>query len=450
MRPLPFTEGPIVTLFTKHTVPMLLGLLAHLLMQALDVWFISQLGTEALSAIGFVFPVTMLFVYLAIGLSAGVASVVARKAATLPTSALNRLICDSQCLAMLIGVVLIICCLVLSDAIFYWMGAPEELIPMIQSYLRLFYINGFLTIAGMVGLSTIRALGNTQVQGVSMLIAALVHAVLDPLFIFGVGHIDGLGLQGAAAAGAIAKCLPFLMAWFALKQSIAGGVNRFSPADFKRSLRAIFYVALPSVGNNLAIPISAFFVTKLLSTYGETAVAGFAIPINIEPMLLLIFHALSSVVGPFMGQNYSMAYFSRIGEATWRLCLFCLLFGFVSAGLLWLSGGRLAYLFTQDESVLKIAQLYFIWVPVSFGFSGIIIVINSSFNGIGKPMPATSISLLRTLILYLPAIYLGSQLDGVRGILIAGSVVNIVCAVIALVWFQRTIRYEKSLSLKSE
>ncbi len=432
----------------KHTAPMLAGLSANLLVQALDVWFIAQLGSDALTAMGFIFPVAMVFIYLAIGLSAGAASLVARKAVEFSPNQLNQLILHIQLLACLIAMFAVGFCWLFIDRLFLVIGAEPAVLPLINDYLPIFYINGFLTIVSMAGLSSIRALGNTKMQGMAMVAAAFVHALLDPFLIFGLGIFEGYGMQGAAMAGAISKIIPLAVAIYALHKKLAGLVFDLHLTGFFRSSRAVLYVALPAIGNNLIIPFSAFMTTALVARFGAKAVAGFAIAANIEPIMLLVFHALSSVVGPYMGQNFAAKRFERIRAANHLICRFSLLSGCLMTGGLWFFGRTIASWFSADEAIIDVASWYLSIIPISYGFSGVVILINSSFNGIGKPVPAAIISALRAAIIYLPLAFMGSWLFALKGVLVAYSFVNILCALIAYCWFQNVIRHDAARAME--
>ena len=85
------------------------------------------------------------------------------------------------------------------------------------------------------------------------------------------------------------------------------------------------------------------------------------------------------------------------------------------------------------------ATVYLWIVPVSYGCAGVVMVISASFNGVGKPVPATVISVSRVVILYLPLAWLGSLLLGIPGIFAAYALVNLLCALLGHFWFRSYI-----------
>jgi Na+-driven multidrug efflux pump len=72
------TDGPITPILINMTIPMIVGMVMMFSFSLVDTFFVSVLGTEALSAISFTFPVTFTIMSLAIGLSIGTSAVVAK------------------------------------------------------------------------------------------------------------------------------------------------------------------------------------------------------------------------------------------------------------------------------------------------------------------------------------------------------------------------------------
>ena len=168
-----FTQGPVQKHLFTQAMPMVWGLLANMSIQVIDIWFISRLGDQPLAAMGFVFPVAMMFMSLSIGLSAGVASVIARQVPLASKKQLRRLITDTQLLGFLLAFIAMLTGWLTMDVLFVALGAEPHLLPLIKDYMRIFYVNGLLTMVAMVALSTVRATGNAKLQGMTMLIAAM-------------------------------------------------------------------------------------------------------------------------------------------------------------------------------------------------------------------------------------------------------------------------------------
>ena len=91
---------------------------------------------------------------------------------------------------------------------------------------------------------------------------------------------------------------------------------------------------------------------------------------------------------------------------------FCIIF-------LYLSAEFFLGFFTSDLEVIKIAKIQLLYCPWGYGFLGLAAICNGSFDAFGKPMPAMTISIARTLIVYVPMAYWFASLMGIRGVFVA-------------------------------
>jgi Na+-driven multidrug efflux pump len=157
-------------------------------------------------------------------------------------------------------------------------------------------------------------------------------------------------------------------------------------------------------------------------------------------MTLVVFYAMSAVIGPFVGQNLGAGKPRRIREAIKRCAVFCTVSGLGIAILLALCAVVLIRLFTDDPRVLDVGVAYLWIVPLSYGPAGIVMVVNAAFNGMGLPYPAVVISMLRVIVLYLPLAYAGGRLAGIGGIFAAACIANVLAGIFAYVWFARVTK----------
>jgi Na+-driven multidrug efflux pump len=88
-----------------------------------------------------------------------------------------------------------------------------------------------------------------------------------------------------------------------------------------------------------------------------------------------------------------------------------------------------------------VVAVHYIWlVSWGYGAHGVVMSMNSAFNGTGRPMPAVVISSARVIFLFLPLAWLGRWLLGLEGIFLATSIANVLLAVLAYHWLGRHIR----------
>jgi MATE family, multidrug efflux pump len=433
------TEGPVGKHLVNMTVPVLFGITMMMAQGLIDTWFIGMVGDRALAAFGFGFPIIMIVMSVAIGLGAGTSSVVARAIGSGDHRRARRLSTDSLFLGFLVTFVVSIIGIVTINPLFKLLGAPVDMLPMIRSFMIILYSGVPFMVVGMIGMASMRATGDTRLPSTLMVAAAVLNVILDPILIFGVGPIPAMGLNGAATAALIARGVIFIGAVYLMRYRLdMVSFNKPDPLELRKSWKDVLHVGIPAAATNAIVPLGAAIITAMIARFGPEAVAGFGVASRVESMMLVIFYAMSSIIGPFVGQNMSAGRERRILRALWLCTVFCLGSGLVIAGILALFSDFIPGLFSDNETVIGVTKLFLWIVPVSYGTYGMVMVMNASFNGMGKPMPAVWISVARILVLYVPLAIIGLRYYGLAGIFAAYALANIVTGFGSYAWARHT------------
>jgi Na+-driven multidrug efflux pump len=408
-------------------LPMLLGITTMMAQSFIDAWFLGRVGDRALAAYSFGFPILMIVTSVAIGLGAGTSSVVARAIGAEDHRRAKRLVTDSLILSFLITAIISVVGVLTINPLFRLLGAPDDMIPMIRTFMIILYSGVPFFVVGMVGTSGMRATGDTRLPSKIMISGAILNVILDPIFIFGVGPVPAMGLNGAATAAILARGSIFVGTLYLLQHRLdMVSFRKPELQELKRSWADILHVGLPAAGTNAIIPVGLAVITAMIARFGPEAVAG---------------------IGPFVGQNLSAGKEDRI-QLSLRLCArFCIASGLVIAVLLALFSEFLPTLFSDNEAVVSVTRM-FLWIaPVSYGAYGIVMVVNAAFNGLGNPMPGVVISVTRIVVLYVPLAIIGMRLYGISGIFLAYAAANIVSGMIGYYWAKSNAHRLSQLSM---
>ena len=434
------TQGPVGRHLVDMTVPVLFGIATMMAQSLIDTWFIGLVGDRELAAYSFAFPILMIVTSVAIGLGAGTSSVVARAIGAEDHRRARRLATDSLLLSFLITFAICAIGMLTINPLFRLLGAPEDMLPLIRGFMLILYSGVPFVVVGMVGMASMRATGDTRLPGTMMVLGAVLNVILDPILIFGLGPVPELGLNGAAVAALIARGSIFAATLYLMRYRLDMiSFVKPEPNELRKSWADIMHVGLPAAGTNVIVPLGAAVITAMIARYGPEAVAGFGVASRVESMMLVIYYAISAIIGPFVGQNFSAGKEPRILRALWLCAIFCLASGLAIALLLALFSAQIASLFSQNPDVVGVTKLFLWVVPVSYGTYGMVMVMCASFNGVGNPMPAVWISAARILLIYVPLAFIGQQLFGIVGIFSAYAVANVISGVGAYVWARNTV-----------
>ncbi|MDP4489733.1 MULTISPECIES: MATE family efflux transporter [Pseudoalteromonas] len=431
--------GDIGATLKRMTIPMIFGMITLMMFNLVDTFFISMLGTEPLAAISFTFPVTFTVISLAIGLGIGTSAVIAK---ALGSNLLDEAKFDAA-VAIIISAIFVSLLSILGfifvDEIFILLGAGEAVMPFIHDYMSVWFIGSILLITPMIGNSVLRASGDTKTPSLVMGLGGLVNAVLDPILIFGFGPIDAMGVKGAAVASVLSWSLGVTIILYLLivKKRLISLSAKYT--SFTNAAKKILTIGLPAAGANMLTPLAMAVMTALIASYGPEAVAAFGVGSRIESIASLVVLALSMTLPPFVSQNFGAKHYQRVADAYTQTLKFVLGFQFAVYLLLVLSAYYISHTFGNEPAVVETIQLFIYIMPLGYGLQGVIILTNSSFNALHKPMNALILSVIRLFIFYVPIAYIGSQLAGLPGLFTGAALGNLFTAAIAYNWFKKVI-----------
>ena len=430
------TQGAVPTTLFKLTAPMMAGISANIIVSMLEIGFIGRLGTGHVAAISFTFPVVMMLSSIALGIGIGTSSVIARSVGAgggeevrrLATHAILLVFCTMSVLTG-IGVLTI-------DPVFTSLGAGPETLPLIHSYLDIYYPTMVLFTITMVAGNIMRANGNANVPGLVMTLGALANLAIDPILIFGWFGFPRLELAGAALAATISRLgTAGVLLYYISRGDLITTSNIFP--GMIQSGRRILHIGLPAIASQMIGPVSGAVITRMLAGHGEVVVAGFGVATRIESVAVMILFSLSASIGPFVGQNWGAKKPDRVRHGLRVSYQFCLLWGFLVALPLLLAGAEIASLVDDSPGVVNTAAWYLAVVPWSYGAWGVLMMASASFNALGKPLPSTALSFTRMFIIYIPLALVLNRFFGYHGIFAATALSNVVVGLLGFLWFRQ-------------
>ncbi len=436
-------DPPVGGTLFRMTVPMIFGILAMVAFHLTDTFFVAQLGTNALAAMSFTFPVVFVIHSISMGLGVGVSAVVSRVIGSGDHDQVRRLTTDSLVLAMLVVGFFVATGLLTIDPLFRLLGATDEIVPLVKSYMRIWYTGVLFVVIPMVGNSAIRATGDTKTPSLIMVAAVTVNVILDPLLIFGIGPFPRMELAGAALATVFARATALLVSlWVLGRRERMLTLVLLPIRNLIRSWRSVLYIGLPTAGTNMIVPVALGIITRMVAEYGPQPVAALGVATRIDPFALAVIFALSASLGPFVGQNLGAGRYDRIKLAVWYSHRFAVGWGLLMLAVLALSARPIASLFSDTPAVVDTTVHYLRLVPIGYGLQGVLLLSNMTLNILKKPLHAASLNLTQMFVLYIPLAFIGSRLMGVPGIFGAAAVANIVAGTVAFFWLRRVLARE--------
>ena len=444
------TEGHIGKQLLRLTWPMLSGLIGMVVFNLVDTYFVGKLGVHQLAALGFSFPVVMFINGLSQGIGIGTSSLISRNIVVEERRNVRKMASRAILLGLIVVLLFVGTGLLTIRPLFSALGAEEPVLGYIQDYMSIWYIGVAFVIIPVIGNNIVRATGDTFLPGMLMVTSAVFNIVLDPMLIFGYGPIPELGIKGAALATVIGRSIGLVFILIVLikrENLITVQIGRIK--EILTTWNKLLYIAGPAALGMLITPISIGLITKIISTFGDEAVAAFGVASRIEMFALMVIISLGSVLIIFIGQNISKHKYPRIFKALDYGLKFSMSWGIIIFLVFVFFGEAIASIFTSEPAVIEIAHKYMLIVGASYGFQGLVMLSTSSFNGINKPYPATFFSVSRMAVLFVPLAWLGSIVIGIEGVFWAGFIANITVGILSYWYLYRVIRRKENSYIKS-
>lgn len=424
-----FVEGNLFRHIAVMSLTNSVGLMAIFAVDLVNMIFISMLNQEDITAaVGYAGAILFFTTSFGIGLSIAVSALVARAVGQRNLEMAREKATNGLILGIGFGIVFSAVVFAFLPQIVSLLGAVGKTHDLTVHFLRIVTPAQPFLMVGMIGGAILRSHGDAKRAMAATLWGAVANAVLDPILIFGL-HMD---LTGAAIASVVSRVV---IAGVSLLPVIKhyGGFDRPTVAGLKADLRPVYAIAGPAILTQVATPIGQAFVTRMVSGYGEAAVAGMAISGRLTPVALGIIFALSGAIGPIIGQNYGAGRMDRVRQAFIDALKFTAIVIVIVTILLYLLRAPIADLFHAQGLTRDLVYLFCGPICLLFFFNGAIFVANAACNNLGKPLMSTLINWGRHTIGTVPFAWWFSTYWGAQGVLIGQAVGGIIFGILG-VW----------------
>ena len=413
-----FLTGSTMRHVAVMTATASIGLVAVFAIDLLSLYWVSTLGDQSYkAAVGYASQLLFLAMAINIGLTIAISAVCSRALGRGDPDAARRLASSGLWISALVSALVALALYAAKDSMLAnGLHAQGRAYEVASRYLAITIPANVPMGLGMALSGVLRAAGDARRAMYVTLIGGIATAILDPIFIFGLG----LGVYGAAWVTVLSR-LTFvivgahgamvahkLLKWVNFREIVA-------------SAPTIMAIGGPAILANLATPVAALFVTRVWSDFGEPVVAGGAIVDRVTPVAYAAIFALTGAVGPIIGQNLGAKSFDRVRRAIIDSLILSIGYSLIVWALLAALAPLIVAAFgasgaSADFLLLSLRYGTAVWIFLTCIFVG-----NAAYNNLGYPLLATAFNWGRATLGTMPFAALGAQWGGIPGA-IAGLV----------------------------
>lgn len=402
-----YTSGSIDRAIFLLSVPMILEMVMESLFVVVDVFFVSQVSTEAVATVGLTESVITLIYSVAIGLSTAATAIVARRVGEGRAKDASQAIGQVIFISLSISIVMAGLGTYFAGDVLRLMGAGPKVLAVGTRYAQISFLSSPVIVLLYSLSGALRGAGSASAAMRSLWIANGLNMVLDPLFIFGVGFLPELGVTGAAVATAIGRSVGVgyqLYFLYSNKKAVAIRWPDFAPAW--QVIRNILNIAAGSTGQFLISSASWIFLTRILAEFGSDVVAGYTIAIRIIIFTLLPSWGMANAAATLVGQNLGANQPDRAEKSVWRTAKLNMWFLLGVAALFFIAAKPIVGWFSTESAVVDTGVTTLRVLCLGYGAFAYGMVVVQSMNGAGDTKTPIYLNLVCYWLVQIPLAYL--------------------------------------------
>lgn len=431
-------ERPIKSLVLSMALPMVISMMVNSLYNIVDSYFVAKISEEAMTALSLVYPIQNLITSIAVGFSIGVNATIAFYLGAGNQKKADKAATDGVIFNIVHGALLLVGCWLGMPAFLRFFTSDETVIVYGLTYSRIAFSFSVVITVGIAFEKIFQSVGRMKVSMISMMAGCIANIILDPIFIFGIGPVPAMGIRGAAIATGIGQVITLLVyLWFVVFRPLPVRITFSKWYLDKDILGRLYGIGVP-VTFNMALP--SFLITALntiLTAFSGTYVLVLGVYYKLQTFLYLPANGIIQGIRPLIGYNYG----ARENERVKQICRFALTLiiciMIVRTGLCEFLPGQLMGLFTNNPDTLAAGVTALRTICLGFVVSSVSVTFSGTLEGLGKGMPSFVISLLRYVVIIIPAAFALSRFFGAQGVWMAFGVAELLTAVVAYGIFRR-------------
>jgi len=399
------------------SLPMMVSMLVQALYNIVDSIFVAKLSENALTAVSLAFPLQTLLIAVGTGTGVGMNALLSKSLGEKNFKKANKTATNAAFIYALSYIVFLILGFTIVKPFYRSQvgSADAEIMTMGVDYLSTVMIFSFGIFTQVFFERLLTSTGKTIFSMTSQLSGALTNIILDPILIFGMFGFPKMGVTGAAVATVIGQCVAGI---------VAGTCNhkfnhevKFEFKGFRPDLEiigTIYAVGIPSIIMQSIGSIMTYCMNRILIEFSSTATAVFGVYFKLQSFFFMPVFGLNNGITPIIAYNYGARQRKRMTK-TIKLSLFvafCLTFiGFV---LFESIPQVLLGMFSASDDLLKIGIPALRTIGVHYLIAWFCIIAGTVFQALGKAIFSMVVSIMRQLVVLIPAAYLLAKFGGLH------------------------------------
>ena len=400
-------EKPAGPLLASMALPMVLSMLVNSLYNIVDSFFVARISEQAMTALSLVYPVQNLINAIAIGFGIGINSQISFYLGAKNMANANRATTHGMLFGIIHGVIITILSIPFMPAFLRMFTADRTVVSLGTQYSNIAFSFSVVIMISLSFEKIFQAVGRMKITMISLLVGCISNIILDPLLIFGIGFFPKMGIRGAALATGLGQVFTVLVYLVAYRKCPIPVKFSWKYCKLEKNLdRKLYMVGIPAT-LNIALPsVLISFLNQLLSTISDSYVVVLGIYYKLQTFLYLPASGIVQGMRPLVGYNYGAGERKRVRKIFGLSLGVNALIMLVGTVICFAAATPLMAMFTTNPETVRLGASALKIISIGFIPSALSVTVSGALEGLGKGTQSLAISMLRYIIVIIPAAYL--------------------------------------------
>ena len=412
---------PVNRLLVTMAAPMMLAMLVQALYNIVDSIFVGRICEDALTAVSLAFPIQTLLIAFGTGTGVGMNAILSRSLGCHDRATAEKAARTGVFLTLVSYVIFVLVGLFLARPFFVsqTMGQAnqDQIVQYGVDYLKICCVLSIGIFIELVFERILQACGYTFYTMITQMCGAIINIVLDPILIFGLLGFPAMGTTGAAVATVIGQIVSGILAFVINRkknQEVTVSLRKIRPEG--RMIAEIYRVGVPSILMQAIGSVMYYGMNLILMPFTSTASAVFGVYFKLQSFVFMPVFGMNNSVVPIIAYNYGAGKRSRMIKTIKLGIFYAVCIMLLGLAVFQLLPDKLLLLFNATDHMLDIGVPALRIMSLAFVFAGACILCGTVFQALGNGIYSLFVSVLRQLIVLLPAAFLLSKVVGLSAV----------------------------------
>ncbi|MDO4501345.1 MAG: MATE family efflux transporter [Erysipelotrichaceae bacterium] len=432
-----FEEKSVFKAILRLGLPAMLAQLATLIYNTADTYFVSLTKSpDQIAAVTLSTPILLIVMSVACIFGMGSSSVIARLLGENNKEDSKLCFKFSTWAVVLAGLIIAVIGLICVEPIAKAIGTDENNFIYTCDYLKYIFIGAPFIMLSTGYSHSFRSVALVKEATSGVIIGNVLNIILDYIFIVPLK----MGTAGAALAtslGYVASSAYYLFCIFKEEhkgnETISLSIKGLSQS--KRIAPGVIKIGIPGALITVMLSVSNITLNSHVALYGSNAVACYGIAYKISLFMVLLSVGLAQGIAPLFGFCYGAKQKDRLHKAVYLGGLFDILMGVFFTVIFIFFGKQLCGIFLEEKELIEKAASFLWVIGLSAPMLGVINIVTSYFQALGKAINSMIITMLRNVILFIPGVMLMNYLFKLPGVIATQPTVETIMAVVSIVLY---------------